>query len=159
MWQYYSCHMAAPADVLIHPADHASPDYAELIGLHSQAPLAVAERVRDGLAYRSFDLFRRHAALTAADLAALVRIPARTLARRKRARKLDPDESDRLVRLARIFAMALALFEGDEVSTRRWLGTPLAALGGAAPLGFATTDPGAREVESLLGRLEHGIPT
>ena len=31
------------------------------------------------------------------------------------------------------------------------------ALGGATPLDFAKTEPGAREVENVLGRLEHGV--
>ena len=134
------------------------PDYTELLGLRSRAPLKVAEQVRAGLAYRSFERFRQHAAVGAAELAELVSIPARTLARRRSAGKLEPDESDRLVRLARVFAQALSLFEGDASGARRWLGTPLPVLGGEAPLRAATTDPGAREVESLIGRLEHGIP-
>ena len=33
------------------------------------------------------------------------------------------------------------------------------ALGGATPLGFARTEPGVREVEDLLGRIEYGIPS
>lgn len=134
-------------------------DYARLIGLRASAPLAVAERVRAGLAYRAFETFRRHAALPAAELAALVHIPARTLARRRRARRLDADESDRLVRLARVFALALDLFEGDEAATRLWLTAPVLGLGNRAPLHVASTDVGAREVENLIGRLEHGIPT
>jgi uncharacterized protein (DUF2384 family) len=30
-------------------------------------------------------------------------------------------------------------------------------LGGKTPLEYADTEPGAREVEDLLGRLEHGV--
>jgi putative toxin-antitoxin system antitoxin component (TIGR02293 family) len=140
-----------------HVADPA-PTYTELLGLRSSAPLQVAERVREGLGYASFERFRRHAAVSAGELATLVSIPDRTLARRKRAGRLEPEESDRLVRLARVFAQALLLFEGNVAATRRWLATPLAVLGSATPLHTATTDPGAREVEALIGRLEHGIP-
>jgi putative toxin-antitoxin system antitoxin component (TIGR02293 family) len=150
--------MASPPPPRAHDPDAPGFDYAALIGLHTRGPLAVAERVRAGLGYRSFEVFRRHAALTAERLAALVRIPPRTLARRRTAGRLDPDESDRLVRLARVFAQALGLFEGNEEVARRWLATPLAALGNEPPLRAATTDPGAREVEALIGRLEHGIP-
>jgi len=146
--------MAAPISV----ADDPGPTYAHLLGLRTSAPLQVAERVREGLHYASFDRFRRYAAVSAVELASLVSIPDRTLARRKAAGRLEPEESDRLVRLARVFAQALALFEGNAEATRRWLATPLAVLGGGAPLRTATTDPGAREVEALIGRLEHGIP-
>jgi putative toxin-antitoxin system antitoxin component (TIGR02293 family) len=132
--------------------------YTELLGLHSTNPLRVAEQVQAGLRYGTFERFRRYAGMPGAELAALVRIPERTLARRRSAGRLDPDESDRLVRLARVFALALALFEGHLEGARRWLATPLEVLGGEAPLHAATTDPGAREVEALVGRLEHGIP-
>ena len=148
-------HMANPIRIR-HAADP-GPTYAELLGLRTTAPLQVAERVREGLHYTAFERFRRHAAVSAGELATLVRIPARTLARRKTTGRLEPEESDRLVRLARVFAHALALFEGNAEATRRWLATPLDVLGGAAPLRTATTDPGAREVEALIGRLEHGI--
>lgn len=149
--------MADPVRIR-HAADPV-PSYAELLGLRRSAPLQVAERVREGLGYASFERFRRHAAVTAGELASLVSIPARTLARRKAVGRLEPEESDRLVRLARVFAQALQLFEGNAASARRWLATPLAVLGSATPLHTATTDPGAREVEALIGRLEHGIPS
>lgn len=148
--------MASP--VRIRRADDSGPTYAELLGLRDTAPLQVAERVRAGLGYGAFEHFRRHGAFDAVELAGLVNIPLRTLARRRAAGRLEPDESDRLVRLARVFAQAVSLFEGDAAEARRWLATPLPVLGGEAPLRAATTDPGAREVEALIGRLEHGIP-
>jgi putative toxin-antitoxin system antitoxin component (TIGR02293 family) len=73
--------------------------------------------------------------------------------------RLQPDESDRLVRAARIFAQAVGLFEGDEEAARRWLTSPQPALGGSTPWDYAATEIGAREVENLIGRLEHGIPS
>lgn len=87
-------------------------------------------------------------------LAELAQIPPRTLARRKEEGRLDPDESDRLLRASRVFGRALALFEGDVDAARTWLSAEQPALGGMAPLELATTDVGAREVENLIGRLE-----
>ena len=40
---------------------------------------------------------------------------------------------------------------------RRWLNSPQVGLGGATPLEYAETEVGAREVEDLLGRIEHGV--
>lgn len=148
--------MAAPIPI---PGSAVPRTYAELLGLPTAAPLRIAEQVEAGLRYAVFERFRRYAAVPAAELAALVRIPGRTLARRRAAGRLEPDESDRLVRLARVFAQAIGLFEGDLEAARRWLAAPLDVLGGEAPLRTATTDPGAREVEALIGRLEHGIPS
>ena len=59
--------------------------------------------------------------------------------------------------MSRVFARAIELFEGDDRAARRWLSAPQRALGGAVPLTLAKTEVGAREVERLVGRLEHGV--
>jgi putative toxin-antitoxin system antitoxin component (TIGR02293 family) len=59
----------------------------------------------------------------------------------------------------RILALAVELFEGDVKAAKKWLQTPQRALGGAVPLEFASTEAGAKEVENLIGRLEHGVFT
>ena len=60
-------------------------------------------------------------------------------------------------RYERFFDEALELFEGDAQAAERWLSSPKAALGGAVPSELAETGVGAREVEALIGRLEHGV--
>ena len=60
-------------------------------------------------------------------------------------------------RVERVFAAALALFEGDEAAARRWMGRPQPAFGGVMPSEYAKTEAGAREVEDLIGRLENGV--
>jgi putative toxin-antitoxin system antitoxin component (TIGR02293 family) len=61
------------------------------------------------------------------------------------------------VRASRLFGRALTLFEGDADAAREWLGAKAPALGGQAPLAAAQTEAGAREVENLIGKLEHGV--
>ncbi len=72
---------------------------------------------------------------------------------------LQRDDRDRLIRAARVVDKAVGLFEGDRRAAIEWLQTPQPALAGQKPLDFAQTDIGAREVEDLIGRLEHGIFT
>lgn len=139
-----------------HPAPHY---YVTLLGLRSTGTEALVDRVHAGLPYTAFERFRRNVQLSIQQLAELVQIPIRTLSRRKARKRLQPDESDRLVRASRIFAEALELFEGDLAGAKRWLATPQPALAGRTPLDLATTEVGAREVEQLIGRLEHGIPS
>jgi len=90
-------------------------------------------------------------------LAATIGIPERTLARRRVSRRLTPDESERLLRISAIFEDAVDLFEGDVPAAVNWLNTPRKLLGDRSPLAYARTETGAREVENLIGRLEHGI--
>src|SRR5262249_46289527 len=107
----------------------------------------------------AFEHFQRNTALSTDALASLTNIPKRTLARRREQGRFEPDESDRLVRFARVFGRALELFEGDTDAARTWLLSPQQALGGIVPLELARTDIGVNEVENLIGRIEYGIPT
>jgi len=132
--------------------------YAALLGLSTFDAAGLHDRVASGLSYSALERLRRAVDLPMSQLAELIRVPTRTLARRKESGRLEPEESDRLLRLSRIVGLTLRLFEGDLSETRRWLSAPHASLGDDAPLAMATTEVGAREVEHLIGRLEHGIP-
>jgi putative toxin-antitoxin system antitoxin component (TIGR02293 family) len=132
-------------------------DYFVLLGLAPENPMKILLRVEKGLGYHSFERFQRSAGLSALDLAEAVSITPRTLHRRKEEGRLAPDESDRLLRVSRVFGRALALFEGDADAAREWLAGPQAGLGGQRPIALARTDLGAREVEALVDRLEHGV--
>lgn len=131
-------------------------------GVLGARPVPTLEAVRlvgRGLPWSALERFRRQTGWSLAELAPLIQVPLRTLDRRRRERRLQPEESDRLVRLARVVQQVLHLFDGRVEDARRWLATPVPALGGLTPQELTTTDPGAREVEALIGRLEQGIPS
>ena len=133
--------------------------HVSLLGLRTFGTAELHSRVEEGLSYEALERLRRVLDLPLSQISELLQIPPRTLARRKDSKRLQPDESDRLVRLSRLVGLALQLFEGDLAGARNWLNSPHSALAGERPLEFATTGVGAREVENLIGRLEHGIPT
>ena len=133
--------------------------YALLLGLEVGQTPALLKRIKEGLGYNSWENFIRNTDLRKEDAISLVQISSRTLARRKGEGRLHPDESDRLIRAARIFELTSELFDGDIDSARKWLTAAQPALGGSTPIEYASTEVGAREVESLIGRLEHGIPS
>jgi putative toxin-antitoxin system antitoxin component (TIGR02293 family) len=89
-------------------------------------------------------------------LVPMLGISKATLHRRKAEGKLDPVESDRVVRFARLMGKAVEVMESEE-NARQWLTSPQFGLGGAVPLEYAETEVGAREVEDLLGRIEYGV--
>jgi uncharacterized protein (DUF2384 family) len=51
------------------------------------------------------------------------------------------------------------MFHGDKEAARGWLKTPAYAFKGETPLERARTEYGADQVEQLIGRIRHGIPT
>jgi putative toxin-antitoxin system antitoxin component (TIGR02293 family) len=131
--------------------------YVKLLGFTKQDPLALVRQVEKGLSYHRLERFQRNSMLSTQELAAVVDIPIRTLHRRREQGRLERPESDRLVRLSRIFGRALELFEGNADAARRWLSTPLRALHDERPINLVRTDVGTREIENLIGRLEHGV--
>lgn len=73
-------------------------------------------------------------------VASVLGIPPRTVARRKESRHLNTQESDRLYRVARV-----------------WLKSPNRALTCETPLDLLDTEIGARQVEDVLLRPNHGF--
>lgn len=136
-----------------------SPNFASLLGLDISDTSELIARIQRGLPFTAWRNFLRSTSLPTDLACRTVNIPPRTLARRKEEGRFQPDESDRLVRVARIFGRAIDLWEGNIDSARSWMTSPALALRGSTPLEFAATEVGAREVELLIGRLEHGIPS
>lgn len=116
----------------------------------------VIEKVRGGLPLEEFQALRELLGLTEERLAGLLGMSRATLHRRKADGTLDRAASDRLVRFARLFLRASEVL-GGEAAARSWLAAPAVAFRGECPLDFADTEIGAREVEALLGRIEHGV--
>ncbi len=124
--------------------------------LHARSLEELRQRLRDGLPFASLAAVASGFGFAGDDTATILRIPARTLARRKRQHRLSPEESDRLFRLGRIATLAEDVL-GDREKAARWLRAENRALGGATPLSRLDTDLGAEEVESVLLRLAHGV--
>lgn len=131
--------------------------YLVFLGLRTFDTSGLLRRLSTGLSFASFNRLRQNINLSQEELATLVQISPRTLARRRTQKRLETDESDRLVRLSRVFGKAVELFEGNDASARNWLARPLEGLGGKRPLDLLGSEVGAREVEALIYRLEHGV--
>jgi len=118
-------------------------------------PPALIAAIRAGLPVSVVDDALASGRVTAAEIDRLA-IPRKTLAHRRAKGRLTPDQSDRLVRILRVVAEAEATFD-DRTRAGLWLRRPTTALGGEAPIDLLDTEVGARQVETLLGRIAHGI--
>ena len=116
------------------------------------------KNIKRGLPVSSFEKIKKELDVPADILASTVNIASRTLARRKKEGRFHPDESERVLRIASLFDRALQVLHNQN-RVQLWFKSPQKALGGKTPLEYADTEPGAREVEDLLGRLEHGVFT
>jgi putative toxin-antitoxin system antitoxin component (TIGR02293 family) len=109
------------------------------------------------LSFAALQTLELRSGIAISDLTSLLGIPERTLARRRTSGKFTWEESERLLRIATVFDSAVALFDGDVRAAVGWLTTPRKALSNHSPLNYSRTEVGAREVENLIGRLEHGV--
>ena len=114
------------------------------------------ELIERGLPWNEAESLTHALGVSLDRLASLLDIPQATFFRRKKARRFSKQESDRLLRFARLWWLACDVFENEEAA-RTWLKTSQFGLGGAIPLEYATTEAGAREVEELLHRIDHGV--
>ena len=128
----------------------------KVLKIRVRTPEDLIEAIRIGLSYASFDAVRVRFDIKTELMTRLLDLPARTLARRKHEKRFHAAESDRLVRLARIGALAEDTL-GSTRKAARWLQAPNRALAGDAPLVRLDTDVGAHEVEDLLLRIAYGV--
>lgn len=112
--------------------------------------------VESGLPVTALDTVTRHVARDdrgAAELKYRI-IPKTTLRRRQR---LDPEESQRLERLARITALAEQVWEDADLA-HRFLTTAQPQLEDERPVDLTRSDLGSRQVEALLMKIEYALP-
>ena len=84
-------------------------------------------------------------------------ISPRTLKHRKaRGEQLSHEETDRMVRVARIIALAEQVF-GDRDKALAWLRSKDDRINERTPLSMLHTESGGRLVENMLWQIDEGI--
>lgn len=164
IWHYIECQMDTQISTKDIERFHALRNqpatprgYIVLLGLDYFDLPSILKAIEKGFSWKTFERFVKNLGLPAEQVGDVIGIPRRTLARRKVEGRLKADESDRLLRLARVFGSALDLFHGNRNSAVLFLTDVNIALGGVAPIDFARTQLGAEEVENLVGRIQYGI--
>lgn len=119
--------------------------------------LDLAEAVRRGLPVKAVERVVRFISPNDVSLRNRI-VPKATLARRKAGaeRRLSPQESDRVARMASLWTFAMDVWKTEE-GAQRFLREPHPLLKGKIPYEVAVeTEIGARTVEEILGRLKYG---
>jgi putative toxin-antitoxin system antitoxin component (TIGR02293 family) len=138
-------------------ANRASNGQVAVLVFNGETPQAMHERILEGFPFSVLTRFEKESHLPKDSILTVMHLPERTHARRKDAGRLSSEESERLYRLITLFRSAVGLFNGDRDAATQWLQTPRPALGGQTPLALAQTEVGAKQVETLIRQLEHGV--
>lgn len=137
-------------------------EVAELLGVTAKrakemSNLDLADEVRRGISISAVDRVFRFIAPHDVSLRNRI-VPKATLARRRAGteRRLSPQESDRVARMAALWTLAVDVW-GSVEAAQRFLREPHPLLAGRIPTDVAVeTEIGARTVEDVLGRLKYG---
>ena len=120
-------------------------------------PQASVSAIRERLPVEAFDWLTAHLDVTPASLCEIVHVSPETLRqRREQSRRFQPGESERMLRLIRLFRHASDVLSSPD-EARAWMKESNFAPGGVSPLQFADMEPGARRVDDLLGQIDHGL--
>lgn len=130
----------------------------KVLGKLPTGKLALADAIEEGLPFRALEHLKAALGLSDLEAANNLGISQKTISRMRKTpgKRMGKVPSDRLVRLAHLYAQAVEVLE-DEDAARDWLKSPQVGLNNRVPLDLADTEVGAREVAGLLGRIEHGV--
>ena len=118
--------------------------------------LELVEEIREGFPFDQVSALANEAGVSLDDLVEFGVIPRRTWTHSRQNQRFTPTQSARLARFFRIHQRAKSTF-GSEDKAMHWLRRPTRPLQGHAPVGLLDTEEGARLVEDLLTRIDHGI--
>ena len=127
----------------------------EILEIAAADGRAAIEAARRGVPVSAVDALIETGRLTLAEIDRIM-LPRKTLSHRRALGALTPDQSDRVIRVARVIAAAEATF-GSAEKAGRWLRRPTTALGGDKPIDLLDTSEGSRQVERLLTRIDYGL--
>jgi putative toxin-antitoxin system antitoxin component (TIGR02293 family) len=117
--------------------------------------LDIVHLVRQGLPVSTVDRLVMTFGLTPEEVDRII-IPRKTLSHRRKLETLTAQQSERVLRVARVLSISVDTF-GSVLKAMAWLRRPTRPLGDESPLSLLDTGEGAQLVETLLGRIAHGI--
>lgn len=125
--------------------------------LMSERLFAFDQLIRKGFTVSVYNRIKSALGLTDLQFAsALDRRPAALKRHFAAGKRLPLAESDRIFRIVYVFSFACFVFD-SAAAAKDWLLQPQFSFGGRIPFEVMWTEAGAREVEDLLGRIQHGI--
>ena len=132
----------------------ASPQLFSYIGIKPKSDFELARLTEEGLPLDSIVSLKDHG-LTFTEISDII-ISPRTLKHRKSRRELlSNEETDRVVRVARLLSMAEEIF-GSRKKALAWLRAKDDRLDNRAPLQMLSTESGGRLIENMLWQIDEG---
>jgi putative toxin-antitoxin system antitoxin component (TIGR02293 family) len=114
------------------------------------------KQIHQGLPYKTVENLMAATAISLVVLRQLLGVTERTLQRRQAQKVLTKAESNRIVRLAKLFERTAKVL-GDREEAKAWLHHPNTTLGNKTPIEMMDDPISEERVYAVLGRIEHGV--
>jgi putative toxin-antitoxin system antitoxin component (TIGR02293 family) len=124
--------------------------------LDAPSEMGLVTMIRNGLNKKVLDTMMAHLDISAVDMGRILHTSDRTMRRYTDDTVLNPDQSEKLLELARLFAHGIDVF-GSSTRLRRWMNGPVSSLGGKRPIDLLDTTVGITLVNDTIGKIEYGI--
>ncbi|WP_437614162.1 type II RES/Xre toxin-antitoxin system antitoxin [Erwinia sp. V71] len=125
-------------------------------GLNSADGVEILHQIHEGLEGQIANRIAKWAHISQLDFRKMTGIPNTTFNRSLKDR-FTANQSEKIVRVIRVLARAVELFEGDKQAAQKWLNEPNRALNWKTPSELTSSETGAYEVINLITRIEHGV--
>jgi putative toxin-antitoxin system antitoxin component (TIGR02293 family) len=112
--------------------------------------------IKKGLPRKAIDHLMMATGLEAQEIASIMHTSDRTLRRYKPSKLLNPEQSERVIELARLYSRGEEVFEHLD-GFREWMHSTVLSLGNKQPKEFLDTSLGIELLLDELGRIEHGV--
>lgn len=112
--------------------------------------------IKSGVTMSSLSFFMEKAGLSLVEMADILHTTDRTLRRYEADKRLNPEQSERAIELAKLYTRGEDVF-GNLENFKQWIDSPIMALGFKKPKEFLDTSVGIGVLMKLLGRIENGV--
>jgi putative toxin-antitoxin system antitoxin component (TIGR02293 family) len=112
--------------------------------------------IREGVPKHALDNLLSVTGITVNEITNIIRTSDRTLRRYTSKQKLNAEQSERVIELAKLYSRGEEVF-GSLDAFKEWMNSTVMALGNKKPKDFLDTSLGIEMLMDELGRIEQGI--
>ncbi|MFT3702413.1 MAG: DUF2384 domain-containing protein [Agriterribacter sp.] len=112
--------------------------------------------IRNGVPKKALDNLLDNTGITIPEISRIIRTSDRTLRRYTATQKLNPEQSERVIELAKLYSRGEEVF-GNMDAFKIWMNSTVMALGNKKPKEFLDTSIGIDLLMNELGKIEQGI--
>lgn len=114
------------------------------------------ECIRLGVPKVALDNIMEMAGFSVGEISSIIRTSDRTLRRYTPSTKLNPEQSERVIEVAKLYSRGEEVF-GNLDTFKIWMNSSVLALGNKSPKEYLDTSLGIDMLMDELGRIEHGV--